>query len=546
MILFHKVRYKNFLSTGNAWTEVWLHTHPLNLIMGTNGSGKSTVLDAICWGLFGKAFRKINKAEVINSINEKECEVEVTFYKGPVEYVVHRGVKPNTLSVTEQGNSTFKTVEEILGIDYKTFTQLAILGKASYVPFMQLEAKDRRSLVEEILDIRVFTTMNKILKDRNLDVGNRIGAKQAQYTAAEVKLNVLKQQAKSVSAATQDRINELISYLAIAHQQEKTLTSQRDGFLVPASEQGLLFAKQRELQKLEIQIKGKQDEAVRYRSFFQSHAECPTCTQSITQEARDEQINKASANIARYEVGLIDLRTKVADVDNQIKKVQERHAECIRLNVDISKNSANIANYDNELKKLQSEMPDELLTAIDDAEKECNKLSDEHVDLVMEQTQIGMGLKILKDDGVKASIIRQYLPLINKFVNEYLKAMDFFVGIEFDEEFNETIKARHRDTFSYEHFSEGERMRIDLALLLTWRKIAKMKSRMDVSLLILDEVFDSSLDEAGIDGFMKLLTEPEWQDRNVFVISHKGDMMTDKFDKVITFDKVGNFSRIAP
>jgi DNA repair exonuclease SbcCD ATPase subunit len=546
MIIFPEVIYKNFLSSGNVETTINLNPqHPLTLIKGENGSGKSTVLDVLCWGLFGKAFRKINKTDVVNSINGKDCVVKVPFIVKGERYQVTRGVKPNIYHFEgPNGPITDKTPEQILGFDYKTFCNICILGSASYVPFLQLEAKDRRALIEDLLDIKVFSEMNKLLRDEISDSNDKLRINSQQKTAATIALDFLKKQASTVANDNSSKVAEVKATLTKLRMEEETLNASLEHISVPADSLNKVQQKANDILVLEGKISARRAEQAKLHRFFLSHVSCPTCMQEIDNESRTSQMLKIEKQMTELDDGLTKLRVKKAETNTEWTEMQATLAARNTVQVNLSKVRALITDYQKRLLEVQDTVvPDDLLTDIDDAETKLRNLHNEEMGLNLENGYLLFAHKILKDDGVKATIIKKYLPFINQYMNEYLKTMDFFVNIEFDEEFNETIKARHRDEFSYEHFSEGERMRIDLALLLTWRKISGLKSRMDTNLLILDEVFDSSMDESGIDGFMKLLSGPEWKDRNVFVISHKGDAMTDKFDNVITFEKQ-TFSRI--
>jgi len=571
MILFKKIRWKNFLSTGAHWTEIDFTRSTNTLIIGQNGAGKSTILDALCFGLFGKPFRKINKPQLLNSINQKDCMVEVEFEIGAKKYKVVRGMKPNKFEIycnnvllnQDAAAKDYQDVLEnqILKLNYKSFTQVVVLGSASFVPFMQLSAADRRTIIEELLDIQIFSTMNSVVKDKSST--NKDALQKVKYDIALLEEKI-KMQLESLEEHKKHNDEEITKKEA----EIETSVTQRDTLLhnniliqkhiTQLTESvGDKKAKLEKKSKGLFQIQGKiQTNIKRHESdieFYTDNHDCPTCKQTITPEWKQLQITEKNDKIGTQKTNLEEVETAIKDVTKEMENVTKILNHITEHNSEITKNLATISAIDGYIKKLNKEIK-ELSTKVESSEQDNVRLTSlrteladneiEYQTLLVDKQYLEYAGTLLKDGGIKSRIIKQYLPIMNKLINKYLSAMDFFVNFNIDENFNETIKSRFRDEFSYANFSEGEKMRIDLALLFTWRQIAKLKNSTNTNLLILDEVFDSSLDTVGTEEFLKLINEMG-TDTNVFVISHKGDQLFDKFRSVIRFEKKGNFSRIA-
>ena len=569
MITFQTIRWKNLLSTGNSFTEIKLDKSPNTLIIGNNGAGKSTILDALCFGLFGKPFRKINKPNLVNSINNTDAVVEVEFTIGKKVYKIVRGIKPNIFeiycnSILLNQDARAKDYQDfleksILKFNFKSFTQIVILGSASFVPFMQLLPADRRTIIEELLDIQIFTSMNGIIKERM--AGIKESATKTKY-AIELTTEKIKLQEQNIEEHKKNNDDEIVK-----KKQEIT-----DNELINTKLTKDIELINKHIEKLSIKITDKLDIEKRYKKFVQVEAkmsstylkvekdiqfyehndDCPTCKQVITTEWKNSQVQEKQNKKTEIEGALetiIDEMSKLTTRTNEIiainKHITEHNNEVVKHNSTLSAVNNYIVKLNREITEL-SKRKDNLT---DENEKlkelrlELANLEKEQEDLSVDKHYHEYAASLLKDNGIKTKIIKQYLPIINKFVNKYLKAMDFFVNFNLNENFEETIKSRHRDEFSYSNFSEGEKMRIDLALLFTWRQIAKLKNSTNTNLLILDEVFDSSLDTVGTDEFLKLIQEMG-QDTNIFVISHKGDQLFDKFRSIVKFDKKNNFSQV--
>jgi len=569
MITFQKIKWRNFLSTGNQFTEIDFVAHQTTLIVGENGAGKSTILDALCFGLFGKAFRNINKPQLVNSINQKQCEVQVFFSVGKREYKIVRGLKPtlfeiyvdNELLSQEAASRDYQKYleEKILKLNFKSFTQIVILGSASFTPFMQLPQGHRREVIEDILDIQIFTTMNSILK-------NRLAATKTELTQLENEISLGKQSVKlqkdfiaklekDIEKRAQDNqleIERTQRDIANATSTVTTIQSSITELQSSLPDEKSLVSKRAEwstlLKSLTERIKSAQNNIV----FYENHDQCPTCSQAISDDLKDQAIEKHTHKIEEVQDAIDTLTTKINSIEEKIEhiasvkeSISTYQMQVIELNSDIITKQALIKKMsdDNDKDKVDT-------SEIDSAREELKVLAKRILEIADNKSKISetcfyleAAATLLKDTGIKTKIIRQYIPVINKLVNKYLSAMDFFVSFELDESFNESIKSRHRDDFSYASFSEGEKQRIDLALLFTWRAIARMKNSVSTNLLLLDEVFDSSLDANGTDYVMNLLDTLD-DDTHVFVISHKGDQLLDKFKNVIRVEKNQNFSRV--
>jgi DNA repair exonuclease SbcCD ATPase subunit len=570
MIIFEKVRWKNFLSTGNWFTEIDFTRSPNTLIIGSNGSGKSTILDALTFGLFGKPFRKINKPQLPNSINEKECIVEIEFKVGKKAYKIIRGIKPNTFEIYQDGKllnqdaaaRDYQEVLEknILKLNFKSFTQIVILGSASFTPFMQLSAADRRNIIEDLLDIQIFSSMNSLVKEKMVEIKDASAKIKYDMDLTAEKIELQKQNIeehkKHNDAEIEKKKQEIItSETQIGHLQIDIELIQKHINVLTSKilNKEAVEAKRTKLSNLENQLSNNLRKLDKDVKFYEDNHDCPTCKQTITQDWKEKQILEKQVKKGDISVALTDIEKKIADANNVVNEMLKITKHINEHNSEVIKHNASITAINKYVAKLNAEIT-ELSTRKDNLEEENTKLKElreELAELVKKQKQIAdekqyyeFAGTLLKDTGIKTKIIKQYLPIMNKLINKYLTAMDSFINFNLNENFEETIKSRHRDDFSYHNFSEGEKMRIDLAILFTWRQIAKLKNSVNTNLLILDEVFDSSLDTVGTDEFLKLMYDIG-QDTNVFVISHKGDQLFDKFRSVIRFEKKNNFSRIA-
>jgi DNA repair exonuclease SbcCD ATPase subunit len=570
MIIFEKVRWKNFLSTGNWFTEIDFTRSPNTLIIGSNGSGKSTILDALTFGLFGKPFRKINKPQLPNSINEKECIVEIEFKVGKKSYKIIRGIKPNTFEIYQEGKllnqdaaaRDYQEVLEknILKLNFKSFTQIVILGSASFTPFMQLSAADRRNIIEDLLDIQIFSSMNSLVKEKMVEIKDASAKIKYDMDLTAEKIELQKQNIeehkKHNDAEIEKKKQEIItSETQIGHLQIDIELIQKHINVLTSKilNKDAVEAKRTKLSNFENQLSNNLRKLDKDVKFYEDNHDCPTCKQTITQDWKEKQILEKQVKKGDISIALTDIEKKIADANNVINEMLKITKHINEHNSEVIKHNASITAINKYVAKLNAEIT-ELSTRKDNLEEENTKLKElreELAELVKKQKQIAdekqyyeFAGTLLKDTGIKTKIIKQYLPIMNKLINKYLTAMDSFINFNLNENFEETIKSRHRDDFSYHNFSEGEKMRIDLAILFTWRQIAKLKNSVNTNLLILDEVFDSSLDTVGTDEFLKLMYDIG-QDTNVFVISHKGDQLFDKFRSVIRFEKKNNFSRIA-
>ena len=569
MIKFKTIRWKNFLSTGAKFTEVKFDRSTTTLIVGENGAGKSTILDALCFVLFNKPFRNINKPQLMNSINAKGLQVEVEFNIGPKEYKIVRGIKPGIFEIHLNGELLNQDAaardyqkyleESVLKLNYKSFTQIVILGSASFTPFMQLPVGHRREIIEDILDIQIFTVMNSVLKEKQNEVKTKIIDIESQIELGKSKVKLQQSYIKTLEEDKQKKvddvknrineINEEVSQLTSLVQQESGAASALEKSIEDASTKRTKRSEMVQLSKKLSQKIQTQQESIR---FYSDHDVCPTCSQGLDDTFKTTAVHTHEHSILEIEnaikimsAQLTELETEIDTIISIETTIAEHKEKIIELNTSIIGNQ----NY---IKKLQEEMQNESSNTsnLEDEKTNLKTLAKEVVVLAEEKGKLTedkhyheiAGI-LLRDTGIKTKIIKQYLPVINKLVNKYLTAMDFFCHFELDETFNETIKSRHRDDFSYASFSEGEKQRIDLALLFTWRTIAKMKNCASTNLLLLDEVFDSSLDANGTDYVMNLINTLG-DETNVFVISHKGDILQDKFRSVIRFEKVKDFSRI--
>ena len=568
MILFEKVRWKNFLSTGNQYTEVNFQKSATTLIVGTNGTGKSTVLDALTFSLFGKPFRKINKPQLINTVNEKDCRVEVEFSVGTTNWKVIRGIKPAVFeiwrndSLLDQSAAALdqqKWLEQnVLKMNYKSFTQIVILGSSTFVPFMQLTAANRREVIEDLLDIKIFTSMNNILKDKIRQVKEEVRTldlkKESLSDKVEMQTNFIEEIEKRGKKNIQDRKTKIsnLDTEILAYMKENSVTEE-DIFKYTKEQEHVTGATEK-LKKLG-NLKGKISQKVltitKEHKFFTENSVCPTCTQPIEEDFRINKIDDAQSRAQELQSGYKELEEAIKNEQERERQFTALSKEITKLNNGISQNNTRISGCQRQIRDLESEvqrLTDNLANRNTEHEKlETFKdnLKTTYDELVSKKDTINyydFSYSLLKDGGVKTKIIKKYLPLINQQVNRYLQMMDFYINFTLDEEFNETVQSPIHEDFSYASFSEGEKQRIDLALLFTWREVAKFKNSVATNLMILDEVFDSSLDGQGTEEFLKIIRFVV-KDANIFVISHKSGM-DDRFEDVIRFEKIKGFSRM--
>jgi len=568
MIIFKKIRYKNFLSTGNHFNEIDFQQNHTNLIIGTNGAGKSTMLDALTFGLFNKSFRQIKKAQLINATNEKDCVVEVEFSVNSRDYLVRRGIKPNIFDIEINGNPLHKEAddranqrileESILKVNYKSFTQIVILGSSTFVPFMQLSTTNRRDVIEDLLDIRIFSVMNSMIKDH-------IRVKKDQIKSLDLKKENLKDkielqdnliqkltdQGKEKINSNKNKIDDLSS------ESEKHGLSNNDlqnQVINLTNDQEKFVGADKKLSKLNNfkgQISNKVSTITKEHKFFTENTVCPTCTQPIEESFRLNKINDVQTKARELKKGFNDLEESIKTEQDRERQFKKLSKEITKLNHDISQNNTHISLNQRQIRDLESEIQT-ITKQFKDRNIENEKLEEfkSSLNTTIDELSVkrqdiyhyDFAYSLLKDDGVKTKIIKKYLPYINAQVNRYLQMMDFYINFTLDEEFSETVRSPIHEDFSYSSFSEGEKMRIDLALLFTWREVARVKNSVNTNLLIMDEVFDSSLDGFGTDEFLKII-KFVIRDANIFVISHKSDLH-DKFDSVIKFDKLRGFSSI--
>ena len=554
MIQFENVKWKNFLSTGNKFTEVQLDRSKTTLIIGENGSGKSTVLDALCFALFNKPFRIIKKGQLLNSINLKQCEVEVNFVVGKSRFKVVRGIKPTRFEIYRNDELFNQDAaardyqkfleQQILKLNYKSFTQIVILGSASFTPFMQLSSNARREIIEDLLDIKVFSSMNEILKVKVAELRLTLSKHDTDLELLKDKAEIqqdyiekLKNDKKKKTEGLEQTLKEKKSEVLTL--ENSKLTQEKKILDLPSCS-----TRESKLLKLQSKLGDKIKKAREEIQFYMDNSVCPTCTQTLTERTKQDHIQKHNDKINECEVARDKISEELDIVIKRLAEIREVSKVIIEIDASISAEKMDIRRLEKELKHEASEDVDidKEKTKLKEIAKKALKITEERNQVVDDKYYFDVASILLKDTGIKTKIIRQYLPVMNRIINKYLQAMDFFVSFEIDESFTETIKSRHRDDFSYASFSEGEKQRIDLALMMAWRTIAKMKNSTNTNLLILDEVFDSSLDTSGTELLHQILGTLD-NNSNTFVISHR-DALFDKFRSVIKFEKHNNFSRI--
>ena len=568
MITFKYARWKNFLSTGNTFTEIQLDRNPSTLIIGENGAGKSTILDALCFGLFGKPFRQISKGQLINTINAGGTIVEIEFETQNKNVKVVRGIKPNTFEIWVDGNMINQSAnardyqkhleQQILKLNYRSFTQVVILGSSTFIPFMQLKSQARREVVEDILDIKIFSLMNLILKGKVKSLNADISENQYQVDLNKEKVELQEKYIEDVER-NKDTILSQKATLRDGNEEEvftrkaeaSRITEENQTLLNAMSGEDAAVEKRDKLKDIQFTIKDKHNRHEQMISFLEDNDVCPTCEQDIDEAFKSKAIAQRSEQVKELTEGLLQMKTEMDKANGKLKEykdiakvINDNTIKLAKLNSGITELEKFNATLTEEIRQLESgDVTKTDYEKLDNLKKMCDTLDSTKSKLREDMIYFDVARNLLQDTGIKTKIIKQYLPIMNKLINTYLSSMDFFVNFNIDENFNETIKSRYRDVFSYANFSEGEKMRIDLALLFTWRAVAKMKNSTNTNLLILDEIFDSSLDATGTDDFLKILNT--FDKENVFIISHKQDMLIDKFRSVIKFEKVKNFSKVA-
>ena len=568
MILFKKIKWRNLLSTGNQWTEIDLNKKSNTVIIGTNGAGKSTMLDALCFVLFNKPFRKINKSQLVNSTNEKDCLVELDFTIGSVDWMIRRGIKPNIFEIHRNGqmmnqssaaNDQQKWLEQnVIKMNFKSFTQIVILGSSTFVPFMQLSGSNRREVIEDLLDIKIFSAMNLIIRDKLKTIKDEVKTLELKKTSLKEKSEMQQNFIDEVEKRGKERIDSKrgkIKSLVVDSEKCLALSRRKEDDIqeyIKDQERFVGAAKKlKELGNLKGKISNKASTVKKEHKFFSKNTVCPTCTQDIDEEFRLNKLDEAQTKAKELQTGFQELEKAIEKEEERERQFVQLSKETTKLTNEISQNNIKISGFQNQIRELEEEIQT-ITSQLENRNSEHEKLKE--FEERLKETYDSLGEKkdnirhhdfaysLLKDGGVKTKIIRKYLPLINQQVNKYLRMMDFYINFKLDEEFNETVQSPIHEDFSYSSFSEGEKMRIDLALLFTWREVARFKNSVNTNLLIMDEVFDSSLDGFGTEEFLKIV-KYVIKDANVFVISHKSSLH-DRFEDLIQFDKVKGFSRI--
>ncbi len=570
MIEFKSVQWKNFLSTGNSPNKVLLNKSATTLIIGKNGEGKSTILDALCFSLFGKPFRNINKGQLVNSINGKNCLVEIELSIGTKDYKIIRGIKPNIFEIWCDGDllnqdaasRDYQKVleQQILKLNYKTFTQVVILGSASFVPFMQLPSTQRREVIEDILDIRIFSTMNQLLKEKAQETKDAIFKIENEIASAKDKVDSQQAIIKTITEAKTENINNILSKIS-ANSAEilsvegeiESIISQIDTLKAGINDKEDVTEDIDKAKSIRSKLLQKIETCEHNTQFFGTHDVCPSCRQGIPEEHKSNIVEELNAKLVEQNGKVSELEAVLIKLNANLSKINEIQSQITNKNIELSVRNSTVTLLNKQNKEMQIEIDNAKTDtkSIDEEKSKLKELATDAITKISTKTSLQeqrnleeVASILLKDTGIKTAIIREYLPIMNKLINKYLQAMDAYIHFELDEAFNEQVKSRFRDDFTYASFSEGEKMRIDLAILFTWRQIAKMKNSVNTNLLLLDEIFDSSLDTAGTDYFLNLMNTLG-DKSNIFVISHKGDQLFDKFRSVIKFEKRNDFSVIA-
>ena len=570
MINFQKLRYKNFLSTGDVFTELDLTKSESTLVVGQNGAGKSTFLDALTFALYNRPFRNISKPQLVNSINGKGLLVELEFHTGNQQVLVKRGIKPNVFQVLINGKEQNEMANvrdqqtwferSVVQLDLTAFRQVVVLGSANYIPFMQLPSMQRRQVIEDLLGINIFTTMNLLLKDHILSNKESIGENDHTIDKVEIELNVMDEYNDKEKQKRKQQIKQLESKRVSTQESILTVNSMIEDLQGHISEKQESIADEQKVRKtidqmrsIYAKVEDKIHRLEKEIEFFETNDQCPTCEQKFEPEFKEKHVCKRKESKSATQSGLTDMDTELSKRTDRLNDIANVVSEINNLNQQVSQKNGELTGLQRTLEEVVDTIAE---LANDSGEESDNKKKERKLKkqlkelrqvkekLSSEREILKVASVLLKDGGIKAKIIKQYIPIMNKLINKYLASMDFFVNFELDEEFNETIKSRFRDAFSYDSFSEGEKMRIDLALLFTWRAIAKLRNSASTNLLIMDEVFDSSLDNTGTDELLRIINDLT-KDTNTFIISHKGDQLFDKFANVIKFEKSKNFSRIA-
>ena len=570
MIEFKSVQWKNFLSTGNSPNKVLLNKSPTTLIIGKNGEGKSTILDALCFSLFGKPFRNINKGQLVNSINGKNCSVEIEFSIGSKDYKIIRGIKPNVFEIWCDGDllnqdaasRDYQKVleQQILKLNYKTFTQVVILGSASFVPFMQLPSSQRREVIEDILDIRIFSTMNQLLKEKAQETKDAIFKIENEIASAKDKVDSQQAIIKTITEAKTSAIENIRAKISAnsteilsIESEIELIISQIDTLKASINDKETVSEDIDKAKSIRSKLLQKIETCEHNTEFFSEHDVCPSCNQDIAEEYKESIIKDLNAKMLDNNTKIGELETILTNLNAKLSEINEVVGQITDKNIELSTRNSTVTLLNKQIKELEAETErvKSDTTNIDEEKRKLKELATDAITKISTKTSLQeqrnleeVASILLKDTGIKTAIIREYLPVMNKLINKYLNAMDAYIHFELDEAFNEIVKSRHRDDFTYASFSEGEKMRIDLSILFTWRQIAKMKNSVNTNLLLLDEIFDSSLDTAGTDYFLNLMNS-FGENTNIFVISHKGDQLFDKFRSVIKFEKRNDFSIIA-
>jgi DNA repair exonuclease SbcCD ATPase subunit len=568
MICFKSIQYKNFLSTGDTPTRINLEAFRSSLVIGSNGSGKSTMLDALSFALFGKPHRNINKPQLLNSINQKNCEVQVEFSVGGAEYKVVRGIKPNTFEIwlngklmnQESHSRDYQKVLEtnILKLNHKTFHQVVVLGSSSFVPFMQLSANARREVIEDLLDIGIFTKMNGLVKERNLALRGRIDGLETKVENLKSRISLQSDHIQELMGIDEQKVHEyerdvkeLQSHIDALMGENSNLQEHYDRNIESVlTEMKTLKEENQKIEESKSEVRHRMKDLGKQIKMYEENSQCPTCTQSIDDVFKKVKLDELKVKAHGVQDAYDFATDTLSKISDKIEKINVVHTDLTQVKHSITANNRAIDGYQNQISKLQSKIQNN--SGADVSKAQAALLADVNAkDELLNQRASEMDAKryneviaeMLKDTGIKTKVIRQYLPVMNRLINSYLGVLDFFVSFQLDEAFNETIRSRHRDNFAYASFSEGEKQRIDLALLFAWRQVAKMKNSVNTNLLILDEIFDSSLDTDGVENLQKILKTLD-EDTRVFVISHKKDVLEGKFERKIEFRKPNHFSQM--